>query len=121
MFWSLFTSRKPDEVSQGKIQGTDNIPPSEALKREFNKNSEKIFEEKSCQELAKKVLLKPSEVLCWLEHLRSVKEHRKEGARKAAETRRQKRRVRIPLEYKINSYSTTLIDPFFTYLMCCMF
>ena len=39
-------------------------------------------------ELVAQVLLHPDEVQMWLKHLQSVSENRKEGARKAAQKRR---------------------------------
>ena len=78
---------------EGQTSEITSVPPSEVLEKEFRKNGENILDSNSCEELARKVLLKPSEVLYWLEHLRSVQEHRKEGAKKAAETRKQKRKI----------------------------
>lgn len=41
--------------------------------------------------IAKKVLLPPEEVQLWLEHLKTVSENRKQGAKKAAATRHKSR------------------------------
>lgn len=78
---------------EGQTSEITSVPPSEVLEKEFRKNGENILDSNSCEELARKVFLKPSEVLYWLGHLRSVQEHRKEGAKKAAETRKQKRKI----------------------------
>jgi hypothetical protein len=68
------------------------LPPSEVIKNEFNKSGQALFEDEGCQQLARKVLLKPSDVFFWLEHLKSVQEHRREGARKAALTRKRSKK-----------------------------
>ena len=68
------------------------LPPSEVIKNDFNKSGQALFEDEKCQQLARKVLLKPSDVSFWLEHLKSVQEHRREGARKAALTRKRSKK-----------------------------
>ena len=42
------------------------------------------------QEIAKNVLLSPDEVKMWLDHLQTVRDNRRRGAQKAAETRKKK-------------------------------
>ena len=68
----------------------DSIPPSVILKDEFNRlNQAKIeISEHHILRLAKKTLLSVEEVRMWIEHLTLIKQRRKSGAKKAAETRR---------------------------------
>ena len=65
-------------------------PPSEIIKSEFKCKGDQLLKEDTCRDLAKQVLIKPTEVSFWLEHLKSVQEHRAQGAKKAAETRKRK-------------------------------
>ncbi|CAB3988898.1 Chromatin modification-related YNG2 [Paramuricea clavata] len=65
-------------------------PPSDIIKLEFKRKGNQLLKEDSCRDLAKQVLLRPAEVTLWLEHLKSVQKHRIEGAKKAAQTRKQK-------------------------------
>ena len=60
-------------------------PPSEIIKSEFKCKGDQLLKEDTCRDLAKQVLIKPTEVSFWLEHLKSVQEHRAQGAKKAAE------------------------------------
>ena len=61
-------------------------PPSTVIEKAFK--SGPVEEE----ELAKQVLLPPSEVRIWTNHLKTVAENRKNGAVKAAETRRSRQK-----------------------------
>lgn len=63
------------------------MPPSVVLKELFSANNGKI-EERMLNDIAKRVLLPPEECKIWLQHLQSVVENRRRGARKAAESRR---------------------------------
>ncbi len=63
-------------------------PPSLVLKQWFNKLKGKEPCATAIDAVAEKVLLPPEEVQFWLEHLKTVAENRKQGAKKAAATRR---------------------------------
>ena len=65
-------------------------PPSTVIKEAFQKIEGSPSEEQ-VQKTAKAVLLSPEEVMWWFNHLQTVRENRKRGARKAAETRRKKK------------------------------
>ena len=79
-----------ENFMNGLQQQVDVQPPSEILKSEFKKEGAKLLEEESCRRIASNVLLKPSEVKMWLQHLKSVQDHRKEGAKRAVITRSRK-------------------------------
>lgn len=50
--------------------------------------------EEQVQEIAKNVLLSPDEVKMWLDHLQTVRDNRRRGAQKAAETRKKNKMVK---------------------------
>lgn len=83
---------KPDD-HLNNMQSLLNLatkPPSVVISDKY-KACGKDISEKEVQELAKNVLLPVSEVKIWLEHLDEVSRNRKEGAIKAAETRKRRR------------------------------
>lgn len=67
-------------------------PPSVVVKELFTANNGKI-EGTMIDDIAKSVLLPPEECRMWLEHLRTVVENRRRGARKAAENRQARLQV----------------------------
>lgn len=72
------------------------IPPSEVLSKVFG-DSQGFPSDEKIVETAKTVLLKPEELRMWFEHLQIVQDNRKKGAKKAAATRRaKKKRTAIP-------------------------
>ena len=64
-------------------------PPSVVLKEAFDSGSPPT--ESTYLELGRKVLLPANEVKMWFEHLNTIRENRKKGAIKAANTRRKKK------------------------------
>jgi len=56
-----------------------------------------------CVEIAKEVLLSVDDVQMWLDHLHTIKENRKRGAAKVAETRRHKKESNSSAEVLISS------------------
>ena len=65
-------------------------PPSEEIYSFFKKvNCDKLTPA-AIEDLSKKVLLSPEHVTMWLYHLKTVQVNRRNGAVKAAETRRKK-------------------------------
>ena len=68
-------------------------PPSIILKESFDTIETYPPEDSLYQQLAEKTLLKIEEVKIWFEHLHTIKQNRKKGAAKAAETRRMKARA----------------------------
>lgn len=79
---------KPQEAFASSL--TPILPPSTILKQSFDALESYPPEELLYQTLAQKTLLKIEEVKIWLEHLNTIKQNRKKGAAKAAETRRRK-------------------------------
>ncbi len=67
-------------------------PPSATLKEAFDAMSNYPPSEPDCSDVSKKVMLPAEEVKMWLDHLQTIRENRKKGALKAAETRRKKKR-----------------------------
>ena len=63
-------------------------PPSTVLKEKFDQLTLYPPPESLCYEIAKETLLSVSDVTIWFEHLHTIKENRRRGAVKAAETRR---------------------------------
>ena len=63
-------------------------PPSTQLKELFSKSTKST---PSIESVAKHVLLPTNECEIWLQHLQTVVENRRRGARKAAETRKKKK------------------------------
>ena len=80
---------KPEVAILSPLPGMKK-PPSTVIKEVFQK-IEGSPSEKQVQETAKAVLLSPEEVMWWFNHLQTVTENRRRGARKAAETRRKKK------------------------------
>ena len=70
-------------------------PPSTLLKEFYQQLGQKEPTEAQIETIAKKTLLPVSEVIIWLQHLKTVDTNRKRGAAKAAETRRQKRAEQV--------------------------
>ncbi len=67
------------------------IPSRSAiLKEEFDGMSSYPPSESVCADLSMKVMLPVEEIKIWLDHLHTIRENRKKGALKAAETRRRK-------------------------------
>ena len=75
-----------DYFQNGQYQNLEKRPLSKIVKVEFQKEREKLLEEGHCERIAKAVLLKVSEVNMWINHLKLVQEHRREGAKRAAIT-----------------------------------
>ena len=67
-------------------------PPSTVIKEKFESLECYPPSESVCLEIAKEVLLSVDDVRMWLDHLHTIKENRKRGAAKAAETRRRKKK-----------------------------
>ena len=67
-------------------------PPSTVIKEKFESLECYPPSESVCLEIAKEVLLPVGEVQMWLDHLHTIKQNRKRGAAKAAETRRRKKK-----------------------------
>ena len=78
------------DLSKWTLSEFGKRPPSEIVKVEFQKEGEKLLEEGHCERIAKAVLLKVSEVNMWINHLKLVQEHQREGAKRAAITRSKK-------------------------------
>ena len=78
---------KPECLDNMKLMAAR--PPSVIISEEFKAHDN--LSELEVQDLAKRVLLPVSEVNIWLEHLKEVTRNRKEGAIKAAETRKRKK------------------------------
>ena len=74
---------KPQEALASSL--TPLRPPYFVLKEAYDtlKSEESLY-----QQLAQRTLLKIDEVKIWFEHLHTIKQNRKKGAAKAAETRR---------------------------------
>ena len=66
-------------------------PPSVAIREIFQRFTNWPPSEQQLRETAKAVLLPPQEVEMWFDHLKTIKENRKRGALRAAETRRKKK------------------------------
>ena len=64
-------------------------PPSILIREAFQKIMGPPSERK-VQDIAEAVLLSPQEVGMWLEHLQTIEDNRRRGAKKAAETRKKK-------------------------------
>lgn len=82
-------------------------PPSVIIQQEFNrllKVQAQVSDEK-ITELARQTLLPADEVKFWVEHLKGVKNRRKQGARKAATTRAiNKGQKRLSMKTKKQTY-----------------
>ncbi len=77
-------------------------PPSITLKEEFD-NMKYPPSELVYTDLSKKVMLPIEEVNMWLDHLQTIRENRKKGALKAAETRRKKKvQATVPGKVRTN-------------------
>jgi len=74
------------DVSDKTAMQSIALPPSAILKEEFNK-AKKPVSEKFVEEVAKKALLSTENTKIWLDHLQVVLNNRRQGAKKAAETR----------------------------------
>ena len=79
---------KPESLDNMKLMAAK--PPSTIISEE-NKAHSNNLSELEVKDLAKRVLLPVSEINIWLEHLEEVSRNRKEGAIKAAETRKRKK------------------------------
>ena len=82
-------------------------PPSVIIQQEFNrllKVQAQVSDEK-ITELARQTILPADEVKFWVEHLKGVKNRRKQGARKAATTRAiNKGQKRLSMKTKKQTY-----------------
>ena len=81
-------------ISEKGVSVCDSLPPSVVLKEELNritKAGETTISDEVITRLAMKTMLSVEEVKMWMKHLKMVQERRKEGARKASETRRKKK------------------------------
>ena len=68
------------------------VTPSKALNKAFEDAKQKDLElDTVIPELAKTTLLTADEVKMWFDHLQLVKDRRKEGAKKARDTRAKKK------------------------------
>ena len=76
---------KPKEALASSL--TPLRPPYAILKEEFD-TVKSYPDELLYQQLAEKILLKIDEVKIWFNHLHTIKQNRRKGAAKAAETRR---------------------------------
>ncbi len=89
-----------DHVNKGgKISGA--MPPSLVILEAFKKNKG-VPDEAIVQELSKQVLLPVDEVIMWLNHLKTVKNNRIKGAKKAAATRKRKKIDHIDKDTETN-------------------
>ena len=61
-------------------------PPSVVISNFFGQKRQKIWNDREVEQLARDVLLPPSEVNIWLQHLLEVHNNRQRGAAKAADT-----------------------------------
>ena len=68
-------------------------PPSTVLKREFSKLKEYSPSEEYVENVSRKVLLTPTVTQMWMDHLHTVLQNRKRGARKAAATRQARKQA----------------------------
>ena len=85
-------------------------PPSVHIKEMFEKLKTSLSE-LQIQDIAKAVLLPPEEVNMWLKHLEIVKENRKQGAIKAAQTRMKNKKVKDHNNHPVNSkQSSSALD-----------
>ena len=78
-------------------------PPSVTLKQLFSSDNNIVFDEEKVQSAAKEVLLPPEECKIWLQHLQTVVENRRRGARKAAATRQAKKTLKTSHDLKESS------------------
>ena len=93
-------------------------PPSSILKEVYEECGATELTEVQVQDLAKLTLLPVSEVIMWLEHLKTVHTNRKRGAAKAAQTRRQKRQGRENQQVSTATTTSTHVEEFQT-VYCC--
>ena len=68
------------------------IPPSQVIKDFTNHHKGLNISDEEVAELGKKVLLPTNEVRWYIKHLQHIQRRRQAGARKAAETRRRRRK-----------------------------
>jgi hypothetical protein len=87
---------KPEEHlahfrAHGKT-GMESKPPSVVIREALNQaqSINHMLTDQEIVELARKTLLSVNEVSMWLDHLAGVAERRKEGAKKAAATRKKR-------------------------------
>lgn len=74
--------KTPSAILKEVFGSLKNYPPSDSL----------------YSDLSKKVMLPVDEVKIWLDHLMSIRENRRKGAIKAAETRKKSRNTSVPAE-----------------------
>ena len=67
------------------------VPPSGLLKQAFQALHKYPPSHDECVALSKKVLLSPDQVRIWLEHLHTIEQNRKRGAKCAAATRKKRK------------------------------
>ena len=80
---------KPEEALMSRV--TPMKPPSLILREAYEELKGKDPSDTFIEEMAKATLLPPEEVGFWFDHLKTIRENRKRGAQKAAQTRRQKK------------------------------
>lgn len=66
-------------------------PPSVTIREVIQQITDGPPSEQQVRDTAKAVLLPPQEVRMWFDHLQTIRDNRKRGALKAAETRRKKK------------------------------
>ena len=71
-------------------------PPSSYIKEIVDKNDH--LSDREIEDISKAVLLPPEEVEIWIQHLKTVKENRKQGAIRAAQTRKNKKTAIVSQE-----------------------
>lgn len=79
----------PDAAATSLSMPRMQNPPSVTIREAFKKLTGPPTEQE-VENLAKDTLLSPKEVRMWLDHLQTIRDNRRRGARKAAETRKKK-------------------------------
>ncbi len=82
-----------DHIVNRSGSGEVRIPPSEVLKDFATRCKDREVNQEDLETLGKEVLLPANEVKIYLDHLHHVQRRRQAGVRKAAETRRQRRKI----------------------------
>ena len=80
-----------DNIKWVKENGSDScVQPPQKVIGEYFKKRNVVVMDNTIKHLAEKTLLSEADVKMWIEHLETIKIRRKEGARKAVETKRKK-------------------------------
>ncbi len=79
-----------DPKEAARCSSVYSLPPTEEINSIFKKVNCDVLTPAAIEDLSKKVLLSPEPVTIWLDHLKTVQVNRRNGAVKAAETRRKK-------------------------------